>query len=105
MLIPTMEWVPRLVQLFVPLPGLNSIFNMVVWAILRMWLILKLGRRFQLQVIDYTCCYRFADVFPKEISGVPLERQVEFRIDLALGVYQSVNFGYCTIPIGTTLDA
>lgn len=27
----------------------------------------------------------FPNVFPKDLSGVPLKRQLEFRIDLVLG--------------------
>ena len=37
-------------------------------------------------VSDVPLVCEFPDVFPKELSSVPVERQVEFRIDLIPGV-------------------
>ena len=36
----------------------------------------------------------FVDVLPDELPGVPLERQVEFRIDLVPGVAPIINATY-----------
>ena len=40
----------------------------------------------------------FLDVFPEELSGVPPERQVEFRIDLVSGAAPIVKVPYHLAP-------
>nr|GEW58153.1 putative reverse transcriptase domain-containing protein [Tanacetum cinerariifolium] len=41
----------------------------------------------------------FSDVFPKELSGIPRERKVEFGIELILGTQPISKASYCMAPI------
>ena len=40
----------------------------------------------------------FADVFPEELPGVPLEREVEFKIDLVPGAAPIAKVSYQLAP-------
>lgn len=46
-------------------------------------------------VSDVPVVCDFPDVFPEELSSVPPERQVEFRIDLVLGAMHIAKTPYC----------
>ena len=52
----------------------------------------------QVLVSDVPVVREFDDVFPKELPGVPPERQVEFRIDLVLGAAPITKVPYRLAP-------
>lgn len=47
---------------------------------------------------DVPIFWDFTDVFSKDFSGVPLERQVEFHIDLIPDVTSIAKSPYCLAP-------
>nr|GEZ87918.1 putative reverse transcriptase domain-containing protein [Tanacetum cinerariifolium] len=49
-------------------------------------------------ISDITVVRDFTDVFPEDLSGIPPQRQVEFRIDLALGSTPVVKSPYRLTP-------
>ncbi|GKE82245.1 hypothetical protein Tco_1552245 [Tanacetum coccineum] len=49
-------------------------------------------------VEDVSVVNEFLDVFPKELSGIPPERQVEFRIDLVPGATPTAKTPYHLAP-------
>ena len=50
-------------------------------------------------VFDVLVVNHFQDVFPEDLHGMPLVRQVEFRIDLILGAMPSAKALYLVIFI------
>ena len=50
-------------------------------------------------VADVPIVREFADVFPEELPDVPLERQVEFRIDLVPGAAPIDKVSYRLAPL------
>ena len=55
--------------------------------------------RDQLSVLEVPVVREFPDVFPKELPGVPPERQVEFRIDLVPGAAPIARAPYRLAPL------
>ncbi|GJY31759.1 putative reverse transcriptase domain-containing protein [Tanacetum coccineum] len=51
------------------------------------------------KVGDISVVYDFVDVFPKDLSGLPTQRQVEFRIDLIPGATPIVKSPYRLAPL------
>ena len=49
-------------------------------------------------IFDVAVVCEFPNVFPKELPAVPLERQVEFRIDLIPSVTPIAKARYCLAP-------
>ncbi|GKG45212.1 hypothetical protein Tco_0495290, partial [Tanacetum coccineum] len=47
---------------------------------------LKSAKEDEPKLSDISVVRKFKDVFPEDLSGLPLQRQVEFRIDLVPGV-------------------
>ncbi|GKE44089.1 hypothetical protein Tco_1471373 [Tanacetum coccineum] len=47
---------------------------------------------------DISVIRDFADVFPEDVSGLPLQRQVEFRIDLVPGATPVAKSPYRLAP-------
>nr|GEY36936.1 putative reverse transcriptase domain-containing protein [Tanacetum cinerariifolium] len=47
---------------------------------------------------DIHVVYEFPAVFPKDLSGLPLSREVEFHIDLILGAMPVVKSPYRLAP-------
>ena len=47
---------------------------------------------------DVPVVREFADVFPEELSGIPLKRQVEFRINLVPGAASIAKAPYRLAP-------
>ena len=52
----------------------------------------------QTPVSEVLVVTEFADMFPEELPGVPLERQVEFRIDLLPGAAVITKASYRLAP-------
>lgn len=72
-----------LVQEFVQLWELGNTCSTDVQSFF--WLILLIHGLREEVYRGYVCCLGFYDVFPKDLTGVATERQVEFWIDLVLG--------------------
>jgi hypothetical protein len=51
------------------------------------------------KISDILVVKDFPDVFPEDVSGLPLVRQVEFRIDLMLGVAPVAKAPYRLAPV------
>ena len=49
-------------------------------------------------VSDVPVVREYPDVFPEDFPGVPMERQVEFRIDLVLGAASITKAPYRLAP-------
>ncbi|GJR90668.1 putative reverse transcriptase domain-containing protein [Tanacetum coccineum] len=59
---------------------------------------LKSAKEDEPKLSDISVVREFEDVFPEDLSGLPPQRQVEFRIDLVPGVTLVVNFPYQLAP-------
>lgn len=89
-----MERAPGLVSLSVLLQDNVSIMG--VRGIWRMWLICGLRESSQFSI--FLIVREFLDVFPEDLLGVPLDRKVEFRVDLIRGVASIAKALYRLVP-------
>ncbi|GJU96902.1 hypothetical protein Tco_1326173 [Tanacetum coccineum] len=95
------------------LPKLTSItLDKLSWSIDVMWertdwlsqdkavhrMSLKGSRNTMWRMVGSLGCTEFKDVFPEDLSGLPPQRQVEFRIDLVLGATPIAKSPYRLAP-------
>ncbi|GKA50071.1 hypothetical protein Tco_0743144 [Tanacetum coccineum] len=59
---------------------------------------LKSAKEDELKLSDISVVHEFEDVFPEDLSGLPPQRQVEFRIDLVPGVTPVAKSPYRLAP-------
>ncbi|GKF63833.1 hypothetical protein Tco_0187281, partial [Tanacetum coccineum] len=59
---------------------------------------LKSAKEDELKLSDISVVREFEDLFPKDLSGLPSQRQVEFRIDLVPGVTPVTKSPYRLAP-------
>ncbi|GKB92967.1 putative reverse transcriptase domain-containing protein [Tanacetum coccineum] len=60
--------------------------------------VLKSVKKDELKLGDIPIVRNFEDVFPEDFSGLPPQRQVEFRIDLVPGAMPIAKSLYCLAP-------